>query len=162
MEKSRKLKLNFLAHNYFFVGLMLVSPFLVMDVSAAIRTASITGNFNNPAAWAMLSVLACTMCVARKNALLNRVFMMFLFLLLVPLAASGWSTRLFGLLISLGFIGIMLEDFLWFVINPKYSLKKFNSKDAYWYPWIKIGKFEMPVIYAICFLVSLLSWFIFL
>lgn len=67
--------------------------------------------------------------------------------LLLPILAAGFSWHLFGILASGAFIGGIFQDFLWFVVNPHYGIKKFNSKDAYWLRWIKFGKIELPYFY---------------
>jgi hypothetical protein len=79
--------------------------------------------------------------------------------LALPLIVSGWDTKLFGVLVSAYFTGIILEDYLWFVVNPVVSIKQFNSRWADYYPWLKIGNFEIPWGYVFCLIISLLSWF---
>ncbi len=51
-------------------------------------------------------------------------------------------------------------DFLWFVLNPAYGLKKFTKHDIEWHSdrWWLFGKF--PVDYAVAALLSLLCAFI--
>ena len=75
------------------------------------------------------------------------IYIMFIFFLTLPFIINGWDLELLGIIISATAIGLIIEDFFWFIINPYYSLKKFNSKDVYWYPWIKLGRFEMPKSY---------------
>src|SRR3989344_3965692 len=43
--------------------------------------------------------------------------------LALPLVIYGWNLRLFGILLSGYFFGAILEDFLWFVINPAFPFK---------------------------------------
>jgi len=52
----------------------------------------------------------------------------------------------------------VIEDFLWFVINPKWPFADFNSQKVTWYPWFKIGKFELPFFYLPFFIFAFLSW----
>jgi hypothetical protein len=64
-------------------------------------------------------------------------FFMFIFLTLMvhmPLFFTTWSWRLECLL--LGFlIGLrLIEDFLWFVLNPHYRLKNFKRGKIWWHP----------------------------
>jgi hypothetical protein len=67
--------------------------------------------------------------------------------------------RAFGILVSAYFTGTILEDFLFFVVNPKINFRKdFNSKFVYYYPWLKIGKFEVPLFYFAWTAIALLSW----
>lgn len=80
-------------------------------------------------------------------------------LLSLPLVISGWSPQLFGVLVSAYFTGLILEDFLWFVVNPAVGLSKFNSDYANYYPWIKLGKFEIPLGYITLPLLAILSWY---
>ena len=49
----------------------------------------------------------------------------FAFLLTLPLIVTGWNTKLFGIILSAASIGTIVEDFLWFVVNPYYSLHIF-------------------------------------
>lgn len=81
-------------------------------------------------------------------------------LLTLPLIIYGWNTRLFGILISAYFSGIVIEDFMWFVVNPaiKFS-KSFNSKFANYYPWLKFLGLEIPILYIISLILSALSWY---
>ena len=63
-------------------------------------------------------------------------FFMVLFLILMvhlPIFFSTWSLRLESLL--LGFlVGLLLiEDFLWFVFNKNYGLKKFKKGEIWWH-----------------------------
>ena len=82
--------------------------------------------------------------------------------LLLPLIAAGFSWRLFGILSAGAFIGGILEDFLWFVANPHYGIKKFNSKDGYWLKWVKIGKIELPYFYITHPIVAIIIWIVFI
>jgi hypothetical protein len=64
------------------------------------------------------------------------VFMVLFLIALVhlPLFFVTWSWRLEGLLIGF-FIGmLLLEDFLWFVINPNYGIKSFRRGKIWWHP----------------------------
>lgn len=80
-------------------------------------------------------------------------------LLTLPLVIYGWNLKLAGILISAYFTGLIIEDFTWFVVNPAVKLSEFNSKFANFYPWIKIGKFEIPAFYVVGFLIAFLSWY---
>lgn len=76
----------------------------------------------------------------------------------LPLIVNGWDSKLFGILVSAYFSGMILEDYLWFVVNPVVSIKQFNSKWANYYPWLKIGPFEIPLGYVLGLLISFASW----
>ena len=87
-------------------------------------------------------------------------FVMFPLLLTLPFVVYGWNTRLFGIIISAFFSGSIIEDFMWFLVNPHVSIKEhFNSKWANYYPWIKIGRLEIPVYYVLSLAIAILSWY---
>ena len=79
-------------------------------------------------------------------------------ILSLPLIIYGWDTKLFGILISAYFSGLVLQDFMWFVVNPAVKLSEFNPKFVNYYPWLKIGKLNIPWFYLIGPLISILSW----
>ena len=83
------------------------------------------------------------------------LLIMITFFLTLPLIINGWNTKLFGIILSAASLGLVVEDFLWYVVNPVYSFKKFNPKDANHYPWIG----PVPVLYVIGIAISLFSWF---
>src|SRR3990170_5860421 len=85
-------------------------------------------------------------------------FVMWPLLLILPLVIYGWDLKLFGILLSAYLTGTVIEDFGWFVVNPKVSLSEFNPKFATYYPWVKIGKFAIPASYVFSFAVAFLSW----
>lgn len=65
--------------------------------------------------------------------------------LMFPFVIFGFNSHIFWLLAAGYFFGLVLEDLLWFVVNPHWGgLKKFNLRDVYWHSWLKIGKFEIP------------------
>jgi len=66
-----------------------------------------------------------------------------------------WKLELF--LLGLFFLFLVLEDFLWFLLNPAYGLKKFNKGKIWWHPkWI--GK--VPSFYPIYGLIGLILIFL--
>ncbi len=77
----------------------------------------------------------------------------------LPIIIYGFDKKIFGILVSAFSLGFTLEDFVYFIVNPYFGLKKFNSKIAKWYPWIKIGKIELPVSYIIGIGIAVLSWY---
>lgn len=81
-------------------------------------------------------------------------------LLTLPLVIYGWNLKLFGILTSAYFSGMIIEDFGWFVVNPAVKLSQFNSKWANYYPWTKVGKFEIPTGYIAGIIIAILSWLI--
>lgn len=86
------------------------------------------------------------------------VFVAYPLLVFLPLAVVGFSWHLFGLLLSAYATGWIIEDFLWFVVNPRYPFKKWNPKETTWYPWVTIGRFSLPLFYYIGFLIAFSSW----
>ncbi len=80
-------------------------------------------------------------------------------LLTLPLVIFGWDLKLFGILFSAYFSGIVIEDFMWFVVNPAVKLSDFNPKFANFYPWLKIGKFQIPVFYIVFIFISIFIWY---
>ncbi|MEK6932792.1 MAG: hypothetical protein AABW56_03275 [Nanoarchaeota archaeon] len=78
--------------------------------------------------------------------------------LALPLVIYGWDLKLFGILLTGYFWGAILEDFLWFVINPEFPFKDFNPTKAYWHKWFKIGKVEFPQGYLFYFIFGLIIW----
>ena len=82
-------------------------------------------------------------------------------LLILPLIVN-FSGELAIVLISSYLFGMVWEDFMWFVFNPYFNLSHFNSKEVKWYPWLKIGKFEVPLFYAMYIVVAFLIYLIYL
>lgn len=82
-------------------------------------------------------------------------------LLSLPLIIYGFDTKVFGMLLSAYFSGLVVQDFFWFVVNPTFEIKNWNSKHVTWYPWIKAGRIEIPLYYIIGISLALLSWIAF-
>lgn len=85
-------------------------------------------------------------------------YITFPLLLLTPLILN-FSKVLLGTIISAYALGLVIEDFLWFVVNPAVKFSELNPKFADYYPWTKIGKLQIPTFYIIGILISILSWF---
>jgi hypothetical protein len=82
-----------------------------------------------------------------------------LFLLMVLTARS--DVKLFGTLSTGYFLGIVLEDFFWFVVNPYYGIQRFNSSNAFWLlNWVNLGV-EIPLFYLRYIFGAFLFWFVF-
>ena len=86
-------------------------------------------------------------------------FIMWPLLLTLPFIIFGFDLKLLGILLSAFFSGLIIEDLTWFIVNPVFKLKHFNSNYVEWYPWLKIGKFEMPLYYLIALILSIVSWY---
>ncbi|MDD5039723.1 MAG: hypothetical protein PHY34_01100 [Patescibacteria group bacterium] len=79
-------------------------------------------------------------------------------LLTLPFIMFGWDKRLFGIVVSAFASGSVLEDFLWYVVNPAVKLSELNTDFANYYPRVRIGNLRIPVFYFIGIAVSILSW----
>ena len=78
--------------------------------------------------------------------------------LMLPLIIYGFDVKIFGILLASYFLGAVLEDFLWFVINPKVRLKDFNPRFAKWHNWLNILGFKIPDFYIVYPLIALIIW----
>ena len=67
--------------------------------------------------------------------------------LMLPFVIFGFAWHYFWLVIASALIGTVLEDFTWFVVNPEFPLRDFNSEKVKWHKWWKLGKFEIPDFY---------------
>ncbi len=65
-----------------------------------------------------------------------------------PLLVIGLELRVLGTLAIAYLLGGVVEDFVYFLVNPYFGLGKWNSKDARWMPWVRIGRIEVPQFYA--------------
>jgi len=72
-----------------------------------------------------------------------------LVIIVLPLLVAGFSWRLLWLLVAALLFGSIIEDFMWFVVNPCYPFSKWNPRETKWYPWLKIGKFALPLSYVV-------------
>ena len=80
--------------------------------------------------------------------------------LTLPFIIYGWNLRLFGIIVSAYFSGLIVEDFFWYILNPVVKLKEFFSSFSDYYPWIKIrGKKIVPIFYIIDLLIAAASWY---
>ena len=86
-------------------------------------------------------------------------YVMWPLLMTLPLVVNGWDTKLFGILASAYVSGTVIEDFMWYVVNPEVKFKEFNTKFANYYPRIKIGKIYIPVFYIFGIVVSAGFWY---
>lgn len=80
-------------------------------------------------------------------------------LLSLPLVIYGWNIKLFGILISAYFSGLIIEDFFWYVVNPVVKFSEFGTRFSNHYSWMKLGKSKIPTGYLVCFLIALASWY---
>jgi len=85
---------------------------------------------------------------------------MFPALLALPLVINDWDTKLFGILLSAYFSGTVIQDFMWYVVNPVVKFREFNSDFANYYPRIRFGKVKIPTFYFIGLGIAVLSWLV--
>ena len=81
-------------------------------------------------------------------------------LLTLPFVVSGWDMRLFGVIVSAYCSGMVIEDFMWFVVSPVVKFREFHTTFTDYYPWIRIAnKKVVPIGYVVGIIVATLSWF---
>ena len=78
--------------------------------------------------------------------------------LMLPFIMFGWNAHLFWLVIIGALLGIVIEDFLWFVINPIFPFRDFKPEKVWWHYWIGFGKYKIPEFYVIFPLLALFIW----
>ena len=77
----------------------------------------------------------------------------------LPLIIFGWNLSLFGILTSAYLSGLIIEDFGWYIFNPKVKLKEFYSPFSDYYPWIKIGnKKIIPLFYILGIILAIIIY----
>ncbi len=81
---------------------------------------------------------------------------------LLPLIAYGYSGKMMATLACAYCVGVLVEDFLWFVINPVFPFRDFRPEKVWWYPWFRVGRFALPVHYPIFIGITALIWYFFL
>jgi len=81
-------------------------------------------------------------------------------LLTLPFIIYGWNLRLFGIIVSAYFSGMVIEDFVWYVVNPSVKFKEFYSSLSDYHPWLKIREKKIiPFGYILGIAVAVLSWY---
>ncbi len=86
-------------------------------------------------------------------------FITFPLLIGLPLIIYGWDTRLFGILLSAYLTSLIIEDFVWYLVNPVVKPKEFWTSFSDYYPWIRIGKRKIiPWGYIMYLVLALLIW----
>lgn len=88
-------------------------------------------------------------------------YVMWPLLLTLPFVMFGWDTRLFGIVLSAFASGSVIEDFMWYVVNPVVKVRELNTDFANYYPRFRFGNVRIPVVYFIGVAVAILSWLIF-
>lgn len=83
-------------------------------------------------------------------------FLFPLLVILLPLSIAGFSWSFFWFLLASYLLGTIIEDFLWFVFNPKRPFRSWNPDQTKWYPWVKFGRVALPVSYVIKLIAAIL------
>lgn len=78
--------------------------------------------------------------------------------LMLPIVVYGFNYKLFWILTSSYFLGAVVNDFAWYVVNPKVKLKDLNPKFAKWYNWWNIFGFKIPDFYIYYPLIFMVIW----
>ncbi len=82
-------------------------------------------------------------------------------LLSLPLVIYGWDSKLFGILLSAYLSGLVIEDVMWYVVNPVVKFSELNTVFANYYPRFRLGKIKIPTGYVIGLIAAVASWLIF-
>ncbi|MCR4325520.1 MAG: hypothetical protein NUV59_01815 [Patescibacteria group bacterium] len=89
-------------------------------------------------------------------------WVMYPLLLALPFVFTGWNLQLFGIILSAYMIGLILEDFTWYLVNPVVRFGEWFTEFSDYYPWVKIGGRKIvPAGYVAGVIVALLSWYFF-
>jgi len=59
-------------------------------------------------------------------------------LLTLPFIIFGWNLKFFLIIAGAYSLGLVVEDFTWYLVNPKVKLKEFHTSFSDYFPWIKI------------------------
>lgn len=78
--------------------------------------------------------------------------------LLLPFVIFGWYWHYFWLIVIGWLLGTVIEDFVWFVVNPAFPLRNFKPGKVWWHYWIGFGKYKLPEIYILYPIFALLIW----
>jgi len=84
-----------------------------------------------------------------------------LFILVLPFVATdSWDPRTFGILLSAYASGVILEDFIWYMVNPVVRLLEFWTPFSDYFPWVRIsGRKILPVHYFLYGALAIASWY---
>ena len=78
--------------------------------------------------------------------------------IMLPLFIYDFNIKIFGALLVGYFLGSVVNDFAWYIVNPKVTLKDFNPKFANWYNWWAIFGFKIPDFYIFYPIIALVLW----
>ncbi len=79
----------------------------------------------------------------------------------IPLIVGNFDLRLVGTILAGAFIGGILQDFVWFVVNHHFSIRDFNPEKVMWMKWFRLGRFAVPQFYITYAALAVLAWFVF-
>ena len=80
-------------------------------------------------------------------------------IVLLPQVIVGFSWKFTAFLSGTYMFGSVLEDFIYYVVNPFFGLKKWNRRIVTYFPWFKVGRVCVPTNYIFGILFSaLLIW----
>lgn len=80
-------------------------------------------------------------------------------LLSIPLVVS-YSPELLRTIVFAYLTGTIIQDFSWFIFNPRWRLRRFNPRYVDWHAWVRIGPLNIPVLYLIGITLALIVAFI--
>jgi hypothetical protein len=80
-------------------------------------------------------------------------------LLTLPFIVFNWDTKMFGIILSAFFSGAVIEDFVWYLVNPVVKVSELNTDFADYYPRVSFGRFKVPFFYFVGIAFAVLSWF---
>ena len=81
-------------------------------------------------------------------------------LLALPFVFTGWNTKLFGIMVSAYASGVIIEDFVWYLVNPAVRFKEWFTSFSDYYTWIKFGGRKIiPLGYIVYLGIAILSWY---
>ena len=87
-------------------------------------------------------------------------WVMFPLLLTLPFIIFGWNLHYFGVVASAYLIGLSVEDFFWYVVNPEVKFRELYTNFSDYYPWLKIrGRKIVPLGYIITLIPAVLFWY---
>lgn len=89
------------------------------------------------------------------------LFTMILFLIHLPFLFFRWDLRTEVIILSAFTMIAMMEDFLWFILNPHYGIEKFREKNVSWHEdWVGPVPLQYIYVFIIWVVLFLLGFFI--
>lgn len=82
--------------------------------------------------------------------------------LIVPIVAAGFDKKLICIVLMGYFVGIIVEDFSWVVLNPFFGVEKFSPEYITWNAWTIIGAVKIPTMYIVWSIGAIVSFIVFL